>query len=80
MKTSIGICLTAVWLLLATKPIVTLSQGTLESYWFTRMNGLSMDLTKRLGRYLAAVIGMLLVAITATWLIIASMSPLERGQ
>lgn len=77
MKTSVGIFVTALWLLLATRPIATLSQGALESYWFARMNRLSMDLTKRLLIYLALVLVALAVAIGTTWLVISWMPGLQ---
>ena len=67
MITSIGIFLTIAWLLIATRPIVTLSQGLYESYWSARMNGLSMQLPKRLGAYLLLVLACLAVATAATW-------------
>ncbi len=72
MRTSVGFGLTCVLLLLATRPIVTLSQGTLESYWFARMNRLSMDLTRRLGLYLLGVLALLGAAIGTVWLVLAA--------
>lgn len=72
MKTSISILLTAIWLLIATRPIATLSQGVLESYGFARINRLSMALAKRLGAYLAVVLIVLVAAIATTWTLIAT--------
>lgn len=67
MRTTIGILLTAACLLLATRPIVVLSQGLLESYWFARMNRMSMGLAKRLGLYLIGVLLVLAISIGASW-------------
>lgn len=75
MRTTIGILLTVVCLLLATRPIVTLSQGALESYWFARMNGLSMDLTKRLGLYLIAALAVLAILVAASWALAIAVTP-----
>lgn len=75
MRTSIGILLTAACLLLATRPIVVLSQGALESYWFARMNRLSMGLTMRLGLYLVAVLAVLAIFIGASWAIAVAVTP-----
>lgn len=75
MRTTIGILLTVACLLLATRPIATLSQGALESYWFARMNRLSMDLTKRLGLYLIAVLTVLAILVAASWAVAIAVTP-----